>query len=125
MASLNPKSLKAPSAIAELGKLISAGANIGYESSNASNLAQLGGTFHTVSISAGDIGGLSYSHSTGNGITEQQAGEGFDTGISFRDGDTYTAVTDETGSAAQNITTVIGDSVPEPEGFITVITPHF
>ena len=125
VASLNPKSLKAPSAIAELGKLISAGANIGYESSNASNLAQLGGTFHTVSISAGDIGGLSYSHSTGNGITEQQAGEGFDTGISFQDGDTYTAVTDETGSAAQNITTVISDSITEPEGFITVITPHF
>jgi hypothetical protein len=95
---------------ANLKNLFGGGANFELQNSNASNVCELGGNFNVTNISIGNgLIGFSYQHAgDAAGTSVYTYGAGYDRGLGVSGGNEYTAVTVETGAAAQAINKLFG-----------------
>jgi hypothetical protein len=93
-----------------ISRLFGRGANFLFQNSNAECLEQLGGDFAVTGISIGIPWGVSYQHAGDSaGTSVYTYGGGLDRGLGFTDGTEYTAVTIETGTAAQLINYIFNE----------------
>jgi hypothetical protein len=95
---------------ANLKNLFGGGVNLELQNSNATDVCELGGNFSVTNISIGTgLIGFSYQHAgDAAGTSVYTYGAGFDRGLGLSGGTEYTAVTIESGGAAQAINKLFG-----------------